>query len=30
VAELYSPDNGRPPLDPTLMFKASFVGYLLL
>lgn len=28
VAELYSPDNGRPPLDPTLMFKALFVGYL--
>jgi hypothetical protein len=22
VAGLYCPDNGRPPLDPTLMFKA--------
>jgi transposase len=21
-------DNGRPPLDPTLMFKALFIGYL--
>jgi transposase len=28
VAGLYCPDNGRPPLDPTLMFKALFVGYL--
>jgi transposase len=28
VAGLYSPDNGRPPLDPTLMFKALFIGYL--
>ncbi|MBZ9934363.1 IS1182 family transposase, partial [Mesorhizobium sp. BR1-1-5] len=25
---LYCADNGRPPLDPTLMFKALFVGYL--
>jgi transposase len=24
----YCLDNGRPPLDPTLMFKALFVGYL--
>ena len=23
-----APDNGCPPLDPTLMFKALFVGYL--
>ena len=28
VARLYCPDNGRPPLDPTLMFKALFIGYL--
>ena len=28
VEDLYCPDNGRPPLDPTLMFKALFVGYL--
>jgi transposase len=28
VSGLYSPDNGRPALDPTLMFKALFVGYL--
>ena len=28
VAGLYSADNGRPPLDPTLMFKALFIGYL--
>ncbi|MGB3540823.1 MAG: IS1182 family transposase [Mesorhizobium sp.] len=28
TAPLYSSDNGRPPLDPTLMFKALFVGYL--
>jgi transposase len=28
VADLYCPDNGRPPLDPTLMFKALFIGYL--
>jgi transposase len=28
VAGLYCPDNGRPPLDPTRMFKALFVGYL--
>lgn len=28
VSGLYCPDNGRPPLDPTLMFKALFVGYL--
>ncbi len=28
MAGLYCPDNGRPPLDPTLMFKALFLGYL--
>lgn len=28
VAGLYCPNNGRPPLDPTLMFKALFIGYL--
>lgn len=28
VAGLYCSDNGRPPLDPTLMFKALFLGYL--
>lgn len=28
VAGLYCPDNGRPPLDPTCMFKALFIGYL--
>jgi len=28
VAGLYCADNGRPPLDPTVMFKALFLGYL--
>lgn len=28
VADLYCADNGRPPLDPTLMFRALFIGYL--
>ena len=28
VAGLYCADNGRPPLDPTLLFKALFIGYL--
>lgn len=28
VADLYCPDNGRPPLDPVVMFKALFIGYL--
>ncbi len=28
VAGLYCPDNGCPPLDPTVMFKALFIGYL--
>jgi Transposase domain (DUF772) len=27
VAGFFCPHNGRPPLDPTLMFKALFVGY---
>lgn len=28
VAGLYCADNGRPPFDPTCMFKALFLGYL--
>jgi transposase len=28
AAPHYCLDNGRPPLDPTLMFKALFLGYL--
>lgn len=28
VADLYCPDNGRPALDPVVMFKALFIGYL--
>ena len=28
VKELYCPDNGRPALDPTLMFKLLLLGYL--
>lgn len=28
VADLYCADNGRPPLDPRLLFKALFIGYL--
>src|ERR1700744_1997157 len=28
VAGFYGPHNGRPPLDPTVMFKALFIGYL--
>jgi transposase len=28
VAGLYCADNGRPPLNPTLWFKALFIGYL--
>lgn len=28
VEGLYCPDNGRPALDPSLMFKALFIGYL--
>jgi transposase len=28
VAPLYCADNGRPALDPTVLFKALFIGYL--
>lgn len=28
VKDLYSDNNGRPALDPTLMFKLMFLGYL--
>ncbi len=28
VENLYSPDNGRPALDPTLMFRCCSSGYL--
>lgn len=28
VEDLYCPDNGRPALDPTLLFKLLFIGYL--
>lgn len=28
VRGLYCPDNGRPALDPTLLFKLLFIGYL--
>jgi len=28
VAWLYCPGNGRPALDPVVMFKALFIGYL--
>lgn len=28
VAHLYSPDNGRPALDPVILFKILFIGYL--
>ncbi|MGH8338351.1 MAG: IS1182 family transposase [Gammaproteobacteria bacterium] len=28
VAHLYSPDNGRPALDPVVLFKILFIGYL--
>ncbi|NDG54230.1 MAG: IS1182 family transposase, partial [Flavobacteriia bacterium] len=28
VEELYCNDNGRPALDPVLLFKALFIGYL--
>ncbi len=28
VVGLYSADNGRPALDPVVMFKALFIGYL--
>ena len=29
VEDLYCPDNGRPALDPVVMFKSLFIGYLL-
>lgn len=28
VAHLYCPDNGRPALDPVVLFKILFIGYL--
>lgn len=28
VADLYCADNGRPALDPVVLFKALFIGYL--
>ena len=28
VKDLYYPDNGRPALDPTQMFKLLLMGYL--
>jgi transposase len=28
VKDLYCPDNGRPALDPVVMFKMLFIGYL--
>lgn len=28
VEGLYSTDNGRPPIDPVMLFKMMFVGYL--
>ncbi|TWB33652.1 transposase-like protein DUF772, partial [Nitrospirillum viridazoti] len=28
VAPLYCPDNGRPALDPVVLFKTLFIGYL--
>lgn len=28
TAHLYSPDNGRPALDPVVLFKILFIGYL--
>ena len=28
VSDLYCPDNGRPALDPVVMFKMLFIGYL--
>lgn len=26
--DLYCPDNGRPPVDPVILFKMLFIGYL--
>jgi len=28
VKDLYCPDNGRPAVDPELLFKMLFIGYL--
>jgi len=28
VRHLYCPDNGRPPVDPVVLFKMLFIGYL--
>ncbi|MDM3870393.1 transposase, partial [Porticoccus sp. W117] len=28
VKDLYCADNGRPALDPTLLFKLLFIGYV--
>ena len=28
VSDLYCADNGRPALDPAVLFKALFIGYL--
>ena len=28
VAHLYCPDNGRPALDPVVLFKCLLLGYL--
>lgn len=28
VKDLYCPDNGRPAVDPTVLFKMLFIGYL--
>ena len=29
VKDLYCPDNGRPAIDPVVLFKMLFIGYLL-
>ena len=28
VRHLYCADNGRPPIDPVMLFKMLFIGYL--
>ena len=28
VEHLYCADNGRPPVDPVMLFKMLFIGYL--
>jgi len=30
VRHLYCPDNGRPALDPVVLFKLLFIGYLFV